>query len=635
MNATIPTLSLAAALALTAGCRSTSGERPAPAGSSSAASSDASSARESTTAAGPSELAPDDIVLAHVDGTALTLSDAMGTFEDSHGGHSGLMRGEPAVRELAGRLVERQLFVAEALALGLEREEEVADAVEERRQMLAEKLYWTREVDQKAEVAPEEIEAYYAKTDVMLAVTLVETVEREHCEQLRARVLAGESIVDIAGSDSIHSSRNTGGLVPLVRRGDFAPELDAAVFALEQDKALTPVVATEEGFAFARLDQRTVNENRPPREVMLPQIETVLMDVARRERRQQVEQELRAAAGIEVDPTLTALDVVLDERRDGTVVVARSAGQELVLGELQGYLQLERLRAVPADVAAEAVAAVIREWTDRKAVRAAARELGLFEDPEIQPQVDAWRDDVLLAYLLAKYVYADLEIAQAEVQAYYEEHKSDEFSTPAQTRVAYLVVPTLEAAGSALARLAAGEDFGVLAREISTDATFAAHGGRIGWIKEGEILEAVEGPVFAAAVGDLVGPIETDDGFFVVHVLERRERTPLPYDRAVGRARRVVEGQKRAAAYGLWVGRLEERADVDFHEPGIQQAVAWLEAEGQRRDAEKAAALQTESPHAGPSPHGGTSMGPPPGAPVAPAESPATPAAGGGQEELP
>ena len=80
----------------------------------------------------------------------------MGAFEDSHGGHSGLMRGEPAVRELAGRIVERQLFVAEALALGLDREQEVVDAVEERRQMLAETLFWKREVDDKAEVAPED-----------------------------------------------------------------------------------------------------------------------------------------------------------------------------------------------------------------------------------------------------------------------------------------------------------------------------------------------------------------------------------------------------------------------------------------------------------------------------------------------
>ena len=80
-------------------------------------------------------------------------------------------------------------------------------------------------------------------------------------------------------------------------------------------------------------------------------------------------------------------------------------------------------------------------------------------------------------------------------------------------------------AEAALDRLADGEEFATVAAEVSDDFT-ATGGGLLGWFAAddpafGEYFDAVAD----APAGEPVGPIETERGFAVVEVLDRREAT--------------------------------------------------------------------------------------------------------------
>src|SRR5512134_1427072 len=90
--------------------------------------------------------APPHIVLAVVDGHELTLQAALDTFLSSHTGHAVLVRGEAAVRDLAGRLVERELFLNEARTLGVPEEPEVLAVLRDFRRQTAANEYWKRQV---------------------------------------------------------------------------------------------------------------------------------------------------------------------------------------------------------------------------------------------------------------------------------------------------------------------------------------------------------------------------------------------------------------------------------------------------------------------------------------------------------
>lgn len=70
---------------------------------------------------------------------------------------------------------------------------------------------------------------------------------------------------------------------------------------------------------------------------------------------------------------------------------------------------------------------------------------------------------------------------------------------------------------NAQARLDAGEDFAVVARELSDDGT-ASVGGDLGTIARGQLVPAVEDAAFALAVGQRSGVVESPYGF---HLIER------------------------------------------------------------------------------------------------------------------
>jgi peptidyl-prolyl cis-trans isomerase SurA len=120
------------------------------------------------------------------------------------------------------------------------------------------------------------------------------------------------------------------------------------------------------------------------------------------------------------------------------------------------------------------------------------------------------------------------------------------------------------------------------------------HGGRIGWIKPGEILPEVEARAFALAEGAIDGPIPTAQGWFLVNVLDRKEPEGVPFEGAKSAVLKRLLKDRQREAYAVWATRLRERAEIVFDEAGIHAAVEWLA----RQPQEAPRPSDTDSPHA-------------------------------------
>lgn len=97
--------------------------------------------------------------------------------------------------------------------------------------------------------------------------------------------------------------------------------------------------------------------------------------------------------------------------------------------------------------------------------------------------------------------------------------------------VRHILVDTEEEAQDVLAALNDGESFADLARAVSQDnggqqggGGSAARGGELGWAYIGNYVEPFRDAIAEAEVGEIVGPIETDFGFHVLHVRALDER---------------------------------------------------------------------------------------------------------------
>lgn len=542
---------------------------------------------QATVPAAP-QRAPEQIVIARVEGRDLSLGHAIETFLNAHTGHGVLVRGDAAVRELAGRLVERELFLMEAESLGLADSERVKDVLRDYHTTLAGDELWKREVKSKTAVTDEEVESFYSKTDVALRLTLIVVPTREAAEALRARVAAGEDMAALARKESIHESNTFDGALPYVRRGELERQVEDAAFALQAPGELSVVVPSGRNFAFVRLDERSVNPERPERDKALPQIRGILEERLAKKLAKDFEERTQLEAEAWIDEAKLTRELLLDGP-DATIVVARITGDSLTLQDVRDALQMDAVRAAPPEATEGIALEAARHWVRAEAIKLAARKAGLLEDPALLKQLASFRRDVLMKVLCDEYVWKDVAPTEEDVRAYFEEHKDKEFTVPAEVRLAYIVVATSEEAYSVLDRIANGELFEVLARELSRDSASSVHGGRIGWIKPGELLPEVESRAFALKAGAIDGPIETGVGFFVVKAIERKEPRPVSYAVARDTAERSVLKLRQNEAYSRWATALRDRAQVELDEPGVAEAVGWLEAEFARREAERAA----------------------------------------------
>ena len=115
-------------------------------------------------------------------------------------------------------------------------------------------------------------------------------------------------------------------------------------------------------------------------------------------------------------------------------------------------------------------------------------------------------------------------------------------------RAQHILVDGAAAAEAALEQLRAGEDFDILAREISLDPNaigqdgdtlaFFSQGERSGDFLPGEIHFDIEATIADAEVGAIVGPIETALGYFILRIEERSTRflNPLEMEEALDTA---------------------------------------------------------------------------------------------------
>lgn len=132
---------------------------------------------------------------------------------------------------------------------------------------------------------------------------------------------------------------------------------------------------------------------------------------------------------------------------------------------------------------------------------------------------------------------ARIDIPGSTLERYYREHRS-EFATPAEVHVRHILISTegrSKAQAEALARtlldrIRKGESFTTLAAENSEDPGSRERGGDLGFIRAGQTSPAFEKVAFAlTAAHPLGGPVQTEYGYHVIELLDRKEATMPPF----------------------------------------------------------------------------------------------------------
>ena len=117
---------------------------------------------------------------------------------------------------------------------------------------------------------------------------------------------------------------------------------------------------------------------------------------------------------------------------------------------------------------------------------------------------------------------------------------------------------TEDQALSAKERIEGGEDFAIVAQEVSTDTLTVEDGGAVGLVTPGQLGARygadLDAYVFSLDAGEL-GLVESDGMFYVVLVVDRDENGPLPAD---------VLSQRQNSALTVWLEEQKASPDIEI-----------------------------------------------------------------------
>lgn len=143
------------------------------------------------------------------------------------------------------------------------------------------------------------------------------------------------------------------------------------------------------------------------------------------------------------------------------------------------------------------------------------------------------------AYLLVdpSQLAAKVPADEQAQRAWYQEHR-EELAQPELVHARHILVKTegrtddeaKKILEGARARLAKGEDFAAVARELSDEPAAKTTGGDLGLFGRGQMAGPFEEAAFGAQPGSLVGPIQTQFGWHLIEVLEKRPAGTPPFE---------------------------------------------------------------------------------------------------------
>ena len=207
---------------------------------------------------------------------------------------------------------------------------------------------------------------------------------------------------------------------------------------------------------------------------------------------------------------------------DGRTVWASDVKREAIAQGLIG-------QGEPLDPASELFRRMMDEVIDQKLLAAEAQRRKLDKDPVAQRRLTAARDRVMGDMLIENTV-ADA-VTEANIRGLYEEQQKLSRRS-VEIRARQIVLATAAEAEQVKKLLAAGAAFEALAMERSRDAATRFNGGDLGYFTTDVMPEAYATALKDAKAGDTVGPFQTEGGWALLRVEDRRQEQPIPLEAA-------------------------------------------------------------------------------------------------------
>jgi len=266
-------------------------------------------------------------------------------------------------------------------------------------------------------------------------------------------------------------------------------------------------------------------------------------------------------------------------------VVATVNGEEITEAEIK-FAEAE-IGSELAGVPEESRRRVLVEYlVEAHLLADAAKQAGLTEKEGFKQRMDYYR----LRALRDTYFENQVRdaVSEEEAKALYEERVKN-LPSQEEVRASHILVKTEEEAKKVAKELTEGGDFAKLAEKYSQDRG-GAGGGDLGYFSRGQMVKPFEEAAFSLETGKISEPVETQFGWHILKVQDKRDRQPPSFEDVKDQiTARLIQSKLRTQVQGL-----RQDAKIEFVDPELKKAVEDAKAAAKQNEAGAATGGNTQ-----------------------------------------
>jgi peptidyl-prolyl cis-trans isomerase C len=258
-------------------------------------------------------------------------------------------------------------------------------------------------------------------------------------------------------------------------------------------------------------------------------------------------------------------------------VVAKIGDRKITISEFNkmlGYIDSEKQKLIEKNP--QLKENLLQQYIQGIVISKLAKKKGFDKNPEIKEQLEMIKDNYISIEYLKKEVTNKVVVSEEDIKAYYESHK-DEFKTPEMVRSRHILIKTdpsasvndkkkaREKADDILKKIKAGEDFAKLASDSSDDTGSKPKGGELGFFTKGRMVKSFEDAAFSLKPGEVSGIVETQFGYHIIKVEEKKEPGMEPFDTAKEKIKQKLLQERAKTKVTEFIEKAMKEANIEVH----------------------------------------------------------------------
>jgi peptidyl-prolyl cis-trans isomerase SurA len=192
-------------------------------------------------------------------------------------------------------------------------------------------------------------------------------------------------------------------------------------------------------------------------------------------------------------------------------------------------------------------------------------------DPANPSHLKNVRDQLLLMRVADQHIRGNIMVGDSEAKRYYQEHR-DRFALSEEYELSQIFIrprssdglaDALTKAHRAMDELKRGEKFEDVAMQYS-DGDNALQGGRLGLVRQGELIPVIEQAIARLVPGGISDIIESPDGIHIIRMDDRKPKKFRQYEDVRRQIQELVYQQKSEDMYQAWLVELKNKAYIEI-----------------------------------------------------------------------